>query len=134
MKKVLYIALFLFLLSATLTFAFASKVLEVRNLSYNSLSFELYNKFSSTPSIPVLAFSEINQQVDQIPEAMEPYLKMVVEQMPKPKNGLYIKINSETYKLQFRNERDWVLFKRTALKMLSKSKESNFKSKEPLKQ
>lgn len=123
MKKLVYFIGFLLLLSASVVFSFSSGILELRNLSSNRLSFEIYNKFSSTPTIPVFALAEIDHQVEAIPQAMKPYLKMILEQMPRPKHGLTVKIHSETYTLHFKRERDWKLFKQTALELLIQNQE-----------
>jgi hypothetical protein len=130
MKKLVFFIGFILCLSATVVFSFSSGLLEIRNLSANKLSFELYNKFSSTPGIPVFAISELNKHVDQIPQAMKPYLKMIIEQMPRPKHGISVKINAQTYTVKFRRDRDWHRFRKMALEVLSYLPESQMKAVE----
>lgn len=74
--------------------------------------------FGQSSEYPIMEFSEIKEQINRIPKPLQSYVKMVVRNMPRPKKGLNITMASKRYKIVFKNDRDWKIFKKTLFKVL----------------
>ena len=102
MKKLSFFLFFIFALFGSILFAFASNIFEIRSISYDKLSFEIYSNIHSSNGDPFFSMTEINKKVDKIPRAMKPYLKMIINHAPRPKNGLKLKVFSKNYTIYFK--------------------------------
>ena len=97
-----------------------SGVFRVHNFSQgDKLAFTITSEiFGQSSTDPIMEFSEIKEQINRIPKPLRSYVKMVVRNMPRPQKGLNFTISSKKYRIVFKNDRDWKIFKKTLFKVL----------------
>lgn len=117
-KSLLLVVLFIFLIPISLLY---SGIFQVNNFSQgDKLAFTVTSEIFGQSSIkPILALTEFQEEINKIPKPLQPYLRMVVRNMPRPKKGLKFTLFSKKYKIVFNNNDDWEYFKKTALKLLN---------------